>query len=114
MLSPDEVIIKAMISSSGDLLTIKVISGEITEVLNNGREIPSQNIHTVFSAPPSQWWKDVRFACSGIQLCTSKAEADKWHVNHGFPYGDVIGLDQLWKLSKVSPSRFHAASGRRS
>ena len=61
-----------------------------------------QSYHVVFSAPPSRWWADVRFACSTIPLCTTRAEAEAWHRRHGFYEGDVMSLATLWGLAKVS------------
>lgn len=101
MLSPGEVNVKVMAPSNGSYLVFTIIDGEIEKVVDIVGETPLHNIYTVFSAPPSQWWKDVRFACSGIQICTSKHEAESWHTRHTFHYGDVITLDQLWELSKV-------------
>jgi hypothetical protein len=101
MLSPDKVNVKVMAPSNGAFLTFEIVGGEIVKALDTGVEIPLYNIFTVFSAPPSQWWNNVRFACSGIQICTSKQEAETWHARHAFHYGDVITLEQLWKLSKV-------------
>lgn len=95
MLIPAEVTVRAMTPSSNNCITIKITDGEIQD------NTALQNYYTVFSSPPSKWWKDVRFACSTIQLCTSRDEADGWHERHGFYRGDVVGLETLWKLSKV-------------
>ena len=101
MLSPGEVTIKILTPSNGVHLTLKVMDGEIIKSISETGEVPLHNHYAVFSAPPSQWWTDVRFACSGIQLCTSQHEAENFHAKHGLYRGDVISLGKLWELSKV-------------
>ncbi|KAJ6443516.1 AIF-like mitochondrial oxidoreductase (Nfrl) [Purpureocillium lavendulum] len=59
------------------------------------------DLHAVFSAPPSRWWADVRFACGTIQLCATRAEAEAWPRRHGFLDGDAVRLDALWRLAKA-------------
>jgi hypothetical protein len=100
MLSPtSEVTIKA-ITASGTLCSVEIANGEIKDLAS------LREWHIVFSAPPSKWWNDVRFACSSIQLCTSKREAEEWHLLHGFYKGDVVGLEALWELAKVCGSAY--------
>ncbi|EXJ70364.1 uncharacterized protein A1O5_06432 [Cladophialophora psammophila CBS 110553] len=90
-----------MTPSNGEHLTFEFAEGNITKAISEGEEAPLQKYYTVFSAPPSQWWTDVRFACGGIQICTSELEAQNFHAKHGLHYGDVISLDKLWELSKA-------------
>lgn len=94
MLSPKDAAVR-ILTASGNAITIPVNNDQIRD------ERALQNYYAVFSASPSKWWKDVRFACSGIQVCTSREEAEQWHEKHGFPPGDIVTLEQLWKLSKV-------------
>ena len=102
MLSPNEVTVNVL-TASGECARVHIANDQIVQ------DDPAlKDYFSTFSAPPSTWWKDVRFACSGIQICTSREEADGWHQKHGFPYGDVITLDQLWKLSKVGYPHSHA------
>ncbi|KAK7738304.1 hypothetical protein SLS63_002640, partial [Diaporthe eres] len=54
---------------------------------------------TVFCTPPSTWWTDVHYACSTIQLCTTRNEAEKYHERHGFGKGDIMSAETLWELS---------------
>ncbi|KAL6866050.1 hypothetical protein ACO1O0_002150 [Amphichorda felina] len=95
MLSPNEVTVNVL-TASGEYARVHISNDQIIQ------DDPAlKDYFSTFSAPPSTWWKGVRFACSGIQICTSREEANGWHQKHGFPHGDVITLDQLWKLSKV-------------
>ncbi|KAK0660336.1 hypothetical protein DIS24_g3437 [Lasiodiplodia hormozganensis] len=54
-----------------------------------------------FSAPPSTWWVDVKFACGTIHVFKDKAEANDWCETHGFRHGAIMDLDTMWKLSKA-------------
>ncbi|KIW88563.1 uncharacterized protein Z519_10609 [Cladophialophora bantiana CBS 173.52] len=101
MLSPGEVKVKVMTPSNGEHLTFEFADGDISKAIGEEGETPLQKYYAVFSAPPSQWWIDVRFACSGIQICTTEPEAQKFHAKHGLYYGYVISLDKLWELSKA-------------
>ncbi|KIW35266.1 uncharacterized protein PV07_01970 [Cladophialophora immunda] len=101
MLSPGEVNVKVLTPSQGELLTFEVVDGDITKVIGENGERSLQQYYAFFSAPPSKWWIDVRFACSGIQICTSEQEAQSFAQRHAFHHGDVISLDKLWKLSKA-------------
>ena len=95
MLSPAETIVTWLTASEG-ALAIRVSNGDITDP-----KALSQ-YHATFCAPPSKWWNNVRFACSTIQLCTSKGAAEDWHRKHGFYKGEVMSLGTLWDLSKVN------------
>ena len=94
MLSPAETAV-TWLTSSGESCTIKVVDGEISDIEALSR------YHATFCAPPSKWWNEVRFACSTIQLCKSKQEAEQWNVKHGFYQGEVMSLGTLWELSKA-------------
>lgn len=98
MLSPAEVTV-TWLNPSGPC-AITVTEGKIADA-----DSLSQ-YHATFCAPPSKWWDDVRFACSTIQLCISREEAETWHRRHGFYEGEVMSLGTLWDLSKVGCLRF--------
>ena len=87
-----------ILTASGQSIRISFLDGEMVP------EECHQDMRVVFSAVPSDYWLDVRFACSGIQVCTSPSEAESWHEDHGFPRGDIISLQQLWELSRVRTS----------
>jgi hypothetical protein len=102
-----------MLSPLSDV-TINALSHRGTHVVANATDeklkgtiiagTDEKSVHecfVVFSAPPSKWWNDVRFACGTIQLCTSLQEAETYHRSRGFYTGDIVDLDTIWKLSKA-------------
>lgn len=101
MVSPANTTVTCLTASDGPC-TIKVVDGEIADTEAQSR------YHATFCAPPSKWWNNVRFACSTIQLCKTRAEAENWHLRHGFYKGEVMSLGTLWDLSKVSTMPFLA------
>lgn len=94
MVSPLETTVTSLMDS-GEKCTIKVVDCKIEDAGALSR------YHATFCAAPSRWWNDVRFACSTIQLCESKEEAQSWHRRHSFYEGEVMSLETLWELSKV-------------
>ena len=94
MLGAEPVTVHSL-TASGECVRLSFLDGDMVPDKSH------DDMRVVFSAVPSNYWLDVRFACSGIQVCTSLSEAESWHENHGFPRGDIITLQQLWELSRV-------------
>ncbi|KAM5386615.1 hypothetical protein ACJZ2D_000578 [Fusarium nematophilum] len=55
-----------------------------------------------YSAPPSSWWIDVKFACGTIHVFAEESEAVAWCHQRGFNFGETMNLDTMWKLAKGS------------
>jgi hypothetical protein len=105
MLSPAEVIVEVMSPTSGKQLSFRIVNTRIETVSTITGSLPMEDCYTTFCVPPLQWWIDVHFACSNIQMCTSKEEAEDYHRRHGFHNGEVMDLNTLWELSKVGCAR---------
>ena len=101
MLSPAEVLV-SVLTHRGENLRFQVKDGYFQGAeRGDGKLEPPGNFFAIFSPPPSQWWADVRFTCSTIQICTSREEADQWHSLRGFHKGTALDMATLWKLSNV-------------
>lgn len=59
-----------ILTASGECIRISFLDGEMVADKSH------DDMRVVFSAVPSDYWLDVRFACSGIQVCTSRSEAE--------------------------------------
>ncbi|KAG6368754.1 hypothetical protein INS49_002968 [Diaporthe citri] len=92
MLSPARASVKVL-GATGEVITVSMANGQLE--LDGSQE----ELCTVFCTPPSTWWTDVHYACSTIQLCTTRDEAEQYHERHGFGKGDVMSAETLWKLS---------------
>lgn len=94
MLSPARATVKVL-DAKGELITVSMADGNLE------LDPTQKELCTVFCTPPSTWWADVHYACSTIQLCTTRDEAEHYHERHGFGKGDTIDVETLWKLSLV-------------
>lgn len=94
MLSPARASVK-VVDARGNLITVSMADGKLE--LDTSQE----ELCTVFCTPPSTWWADVHYACSTIQLCSTRDEAGHYHERHGFEKGDIMSAETLWKLSLV-------------
>jgi hypothetical protein len=101
MLSPDEVTVEVMSPTSGTNLYFRIANDVIKTVDTATGTLPMKDCYTTFCVPLLEWWTDVHFACSTIQMCTSREEAENYHQRHGFHKGEVLDLNTLWELSKV-------------
>lgn len=94
MLSPKRASVKVL-DARGELITVSMADGKLE------LDASQKELCTVFCTPPSTWWTDVHYACSTIQLCTTRGEAEQYHERHGFGKGDIMSAETLWKLSLV-------------
>ncbi|KAJ0122508.1 alkylmercury lyase domain-containing protein [Diaporthe amygdali] len=92
MLSPAKTLVK-VVDARGELITVSMADGRLEPRASH------KELCAVFCTPPSTWWNDVHYACSTIQLCTTRDEAEHYHERHGFGKGDVMDVETLWKLS---------------
>ncbi|KAK2598254.1 hypothetical protein N8I77_011678 [Diaporthe amygdali] len=92
MLSPAKASVKVL-DARGELITVNMADGRLEPGASQ------KGLCAVFCTPPSTWWNDVHYACSTIQLCTTRDEAEHYHERHGFGKGDVMDVETLWKLS---------------
>lgn len=111
MLSPGEVTVTVMSPTSGKQLSFKIANNEITSVDTATEAWSKEDCYTAFCVPLRQWWTDVHFACSNIQMCTSKKEAENYPQRHGFLKGEVMDLATLWELSKVDSTHLICQRG---
>ena len=105
MLSPAEVTVEVMSPTTGKQLSFKIVNNDIKSVDTATGALSMKDCYTTFCVPLLQWWTDVHFACSNIQMCTSRAEAENYYQRHGFHKGEVMDLNTLWELSKVKCDR---------
>lgn len=101
MLAPLRTTITARTGSIGAELHFTIEEDKITCAEDN-EEIDVCDCHVHFSIPPAKWWKDVRFACGTIQVFGSKEQALEWPKKYGFYSGEIMTVETLWRLSKVS------------
>lgn len=94
MLSPARATVKVL-DATGEVITVSMEDGKLE------LDVSQKELCTVFCTPPSTWWADVHYACSTIQLCTRRDEAEQYHERHGFGKGDIMSAETLWKLSLV-------------
>lgn len=94
MLPPAKTSVKVL-DARGELVTVSMADGRLEPGASQ------KELCAVFCTPPSTWWNDVHYACSTIQLCTTRDEAEHYHERHGFGKGDVVDVETLWKLSVV-------------
>ncbi|KAH8807368.1 Alkylmercury lyase-domain-containing protein [Xylogone sp. PMI_703] len=98
----------SMLNSADGVIHIHARSGSIGqeihfEIENGTVSTKTQTKDPVihFSVPPSEWWRDVHFTCSTIQVFASEKEPDQWCKQRGFNRGSIISLPTMWELAKV-------------